>query len=140
MKRLPAYVMFINIMLLVAASYLMFWPVKLAVIYNEPFPVESYEVARGETLYFTIEFSKSRSYRVISHRSIICEDGNLITLSNSYADTNAPVGRHTVTIGILIPEKSSLGKCYIQLENTYEINPLRTEYRTMRTQNFVIIN
>ena len=131
--------MFLNIFVLVGLYYLMFWPVPLAEIYNEPFPVTPQEVKRGETLYFTIDFEKRSHYTVTSHRAIICKDGNLVTLANHTSNTHAPLGRHQATIGINLPDKVSNGECYIQLENTYDINPLREEHRTMRTQDFTVI-
>lgn len=137
-NKITAAIMFLNVAALLVIGYLMFAPVQLAEIYNEPFPVIPQEVKRGETVSFVVEFNKTKQYRVTSHRSIICADGNLVTLSQT-SSTNAPLGKHTATIELVIPDKVSIGSCYIQLENTYHINPMRDEHRDMRTQDFTVI-
>lgn len=132
-----------NFIVMLVAGWLMFIPVNLAEVYNEPFDVFPAEVQRGDTITFAVEFYKTDNYRVESTRAIICDDGNLVTLAvpNSTDGTvrsSVSQGRHTATVEITIPEKTSLGKCHVELNNTYYVNPLRTLYRTMETKDFTV--
>lgn len=129
--------MIINFLALAAFAYLMLWPVAFPIIYNEPFPVSHSEIKKGETLSYVIDFYKFKDYVSEIHQNIICEDGNLMTLVP--VNTNYPVGRHTITSSVVIPEKASYSKCYLELSVTYHINPLRSENRTMRTESFTIV-
>lgn len=128
--------MLLNLGLLVWVGYMLFWPVQLAEIYNEPFPVYPQVVERGDTLMYEIEFNKTKQYRVAANKNIICEDGNLVTLAPTESD--APLGKHKAVGSIVIPEKASSGDCYLQFDNTYYVNALRSVHREMRTQSFII--
>ena len=125
-----------NIAVLLVVGYMFFHPVDLAVIYNEPFPVEPKEVQRGEKVSYDIHYNKPKQYRVQSDKNIICEDGNLVTLAP--VSSNSPVGEYSVTVSVKVPEKTSLGSCFIQIQNTYYINAFRTVDKTMRTQDFIV--
>jgi len=119
-------------------AVLLFAPVELDIIYNEPFPVYPSEVKRGEEITWIVEFSKTNSHPATINRTIVCADGNLVTLSAS--ETNVPMTERMIAVGgVTIPEKTSLGVCYTELVATYHINPLRNIEKTMRTQNFTVI-
>lgn len=112
--------------------------------FNEPLVVEPYpilnennEVARGKYVFYVIEFTKYEDMPVETNRNIICADGNLVTLAP--IQTDAPVGYHKTVGEIAIPQKTSLGECFIQFKSTYHINKLRTEQRERRTDPFYVI-
>lgn len=136
-NKLTGIFMFLNFVALLGVGYLMFWPVELAEVYNEPFPVRPAEVKRGGELEFYVHFKKTKQYQVTSNRNIICADGNLVTLAPN--KSHSPLGEHKTWTSITIPQKASLGTCYLQLENTYHINPIRTLHRELRTQDFTIV-
>lgn len=138
-NKLTTIIMAINITILLAVGYLMFWPAQLSIVYNEPFPVYPQVVKRGDPLSYTVEMTKRATYDVHSSQSIICADGNLVTLADKNLRSSLPEGDHTVTDKIIIPEKVSDGRCYLQLQATYEINPLRDEHRIMKTEEFIVI-
>jgi hypothetical protein len=127
----------LNVITLVIAGVLLFWPAQLPIIYNEPFPVYPEVVHKGETLTFTMEVNKRKQYTVDVHKNIVCEDGNLVTLAPAH--TNIPLGRQTVRPEVVIPTKASYSTCYIEITSVYEVNPLRSETQVMRTQSFKII-
>ena len=127
----------LNLVALAIVGYSLFAPVELDIIYNEPFPVSPTVVQRGEYLSWEVEYSKTNDHPATIHRNIICGD-NLITLTSS--ETNAPrTERKTVTGGTIVPEKTSLGVCYVELIATYHINSFREIVRSMRTQDFTVI-
>lgn len=136
-QKLSAVLLLTNLAILGVLAYLLLWPVQLPIVYNEPFPVFPDVVRKGESIYYTMDVNKRESFVADVHKNIICNDGNLVTLAP--VATNIPVGRRTITPEVTIPYKSSLGVCHIEIENTYYINPLRTETQAMRTQDFTII-
>ena len=124
--------------LIVWFSYLLLEPFDEPLV-TEPFPVlnENKEVQRGGVLYYQIEFTKYQDVPVTSHKNIICADGNLVTLATT--NTDAPVGVHKVVGEITIPEKTSLGECYVQFKTTYHINQFKEEQRERTTEVFNVI-
>ena len=123
-----------GVLLLVA---LLFWPVHLPILYNEPFPVFPTEVKRGETISYVMEYDKRQSFPVDIYKNIVCDDGNLVTLAPKI--TNISIGRGKVTPTIVIPEKTSLGICHVEIEHVYKINPVRTAHQSFSTDNFDVI-
>lgn len=116
--------------------FLLVAPVQLDEVYNEPFPVYPAELKKGEEVFWDIEYSKSNPYKAFINRNIICGD-NLVTLAPE--TTDAPYGDRVIARGsVVLPEKVSLGTCYIELKATYEINRLRTIQKTFVTQDFYI--
>lgn len=136
-QKLTAIMLFANLLVIAGAAGLLFWPAHLPIIYNEPFPVRPEVVYKGDTLFYTMELRKDSQYNADWNRNIICEDGNLVTLSPQHTDM--PIGKQTVTGSIVIPQKASFSVCYLQLEVSYQVNPLRREHQTMRTQSFTIV-
>lgn len=135
--RLLSTFFFLNFLAVAWLFWMMFHPVELAEIYNEPFPIYPQEVKKGEELHYTIHFKKTKNYRVTSNKNIVCEDGNLVTLAPQ--TTNASLGEYKASSKIVIPENITLGVCYIEFKTTYHINPLRDMQRTLKTQKFTII-
>jgi hypothetical protein len=130
--------MFVNLGIAIFLFYLLAFPVRLDIVYNEPFPVYPDVVKKGEELTWVVEFSKSNNYPAILNRNILCADGNLVTLAP--LETNVPpTERNKAIFSINIPEKSSLGECYLSVTATYHINPIRTIQRTYVTEVFTVI-
>ena len=136
-QRATVGLLILNIITLLIAGVLLFWPAQLPIIYNEPFPVYPEVVHKGDTLTYTMVVNKRKQYQVDIHKNIVCEDGNLVTLAPT--KTNIPLGKQTVRPEVIIPTKASYSTCYIQINSTYHVNPLRNETQIMRTQNFKII-
>lgn len=127
----------LNVIVLLIAAFLLFFPTSLPIVYNEPFPVYPTEVKKGETLTYTMVVNKRKQYQVDIHKNIVCEDGNLVTLAST--KTNIPLGKQTIHPEVIIPSKASYSTCYIEIISTYHVNPLRNEVQTMRTQTFKIV-
>lgn len=104
----------------------------------QPFPVlnEGHTVSRGDVLVYEIEFTKHQDVPVTSLKNIICADGNLVTLAST--QTNAPVGQHKVIGEVTIPQKTSLGECYVSFETTYHVNKLKDVTRHRETEWFTV--
>ena len=119
-------------------TYLMFEPFHEPLVV-EPFPVlnENKEVVRGELLYYTIQLTKYQDIPVSSFKSIVCADGNLVTLA--FAQTSLPLGTHKLDTNVRIPEKTSLGECYLHFETTFHVNKLKDVHRERNTEVFYVI-
>lgn len=118
-------------------AYMLFFPATIPEVLNSPYPVSPLEVKRGEEISYTIHYIKTVNMPVVGNRNIICADGNLVTLAP--ITTNAPLGENMAQGTITIPEKTSLGECYIDFNVSYDVNPLRTEHRNYRTETFTVI-
>jgi hypothetical protein len=129
--------MSVNLLLFVAVAYLLYWPAPLPIVYNEPFPLDKTEVKRGEEISYFVHLDKRTQYAATLNRNIICDDGNLVTLASQ--ESNAPVGEQQIWVSITVPMKTSLGTCHLEMNNAYHINPLRTEYVSLETQDFTVI-
>lgn len=136
-QRATVGLLILNAIVIAVAGFLLFFPAQLPIIYNEPFPVYPTEVKKGETITYTMEVNKRKQYTVDVHKNIVCEDGNLVTLATN--QTNIPLGKQTIRPEVIIPAKASFATCYIEIVSVYEVNPLRSESQTMRTQTFKII-
>ena len=130
-------IMALNIVVLLVLGYFWFWPAPLPIIYNEPFPLDKTEVKRGEEISYLIHLDKRANYSAKLNRNIICKDGNLVTLAPQ--DSHIPNGESWVWVTVTVPMKTSPSTCYLEMNNSYFINPLRTETMTMRTQDFKVI-
>lgn len=131
-------VMSVNLLAAIYLFYMLAFPVQLDVIHNEPFPVYPTEIKKGEEIFWEVEYSKTNNFPATINRNIICEDGNLITLASD--EVNAPQAVRKIAKGsAFIPNKTSLGKCYVELAATYHINPLRNETKSYKTTTFNVI-
>jgi len=136
MNHLTAVFMAINFATISVVGYMLFYPAPLPVVYNEPFPLDKEHVARGEEISYLVHLNKLADYNAKLNRNIICDDGNLVTLAPQ--ESRVGVGEHKIWVSVTVPMKTSLGTCHLEMNNAYEINPLRTEYVDMRSQDFVV--
>ena len=135
-NKLTALFMALNFAILAVVGYMLFYPAPLPVVYNEPFPLDKSVVERGEQISYLIHLNKIADYTAKLNRNIVCDDGNLVTLAPQ--ESRVAQGEHKIWVSVTVPMKTSLGTCHLEMNNAYEINPLRTEYVDMRSQDFVV--
>lgn len=123
----------------------MWWTLQPTVLprVTEPMPVlnENNEVGVGDTLLVQLSITKLKEQTPIdSSRYISCASGNLITLTA--APTKLPVGSYEViSDDVIIPERLSVGDtCTFEITIVYEINPIRTESVTFKSELFTIVD
>ena len=136
MNQITTIIMALNIAILLVVGWMLFWPAPLPIIYNEPFPLDKQEVKRGEQISYLIHLRKTADYDAELNRNIVCDDGNLVTLASQ--NSHVPQGEHQIWVTITVPQKTSLGTCHLEMMNTYKINPIRNEYLSLRSQDFVV--
>lgn len=129
--------MIINIVAIAIVGWLLFHPVQLPIVYNQPFPTDKQEVKVGEEISYLIEINKTENRQVTINRNIICDDGSLVSMVPITSDI--PLGKQNVWFSFIVPLKTSFGKCYLEMKNIYRINPVREEKLTFRTQEFTVI-
>ena len=103
-----------------------------------PMPVEFSVIARGDEQTFVIEYTKYDEAEVVGTRTIQCEDGNLVTLTQ--IRTNLPIGSGVIhSIPFVIPQKTSLGMCKLVVNVRYDINPHKVVFDEYETVLFEVI-
>jgi len=118
--------------------FLSFYPFKTLEVYEPVKVVGSKIVRRGESMDFELTYEKYVNAEVERTRVIICDDGNLVTLSSEAI--LLPIGSHTLnTNHFIIPAKISNGQCHVQWSSAYHINPLRTIIVTYSSENFTVV-
>jgi len=103
-----------------------------------PMPVEYSVIARGEEQTFLITYTKYDEAEVVGTRTIQCEDGNLVTLTQ--VRTNLPLGSGTIhSMPFKIPTKTSLGMCKLVVVVRYEVNPHKVVFGGYETEPFMVV-
>lgn len=121
--------------------YVLFWgfyPFKVADVV-QPYEVKNANktVTRETDLILEANYFKYMNVRTQSDRMIICDDGNLVTLSPSFS--NLPMGQQTLNFKVTIPAKTSLGLCKYRQVVQYFVNPLQTQNVIFESEKFLVI-
>lgn len=120
--------------------YLVIYPYEIPQVIN-PLPLTNGgEYKRGEEFSFYVTYVKKHSIPAVATRTIQCDDGNLVTLTDF--TTNLPVTTTPKTIisnPTTIPMKTSLGICKMVMVVTYRFNPIREIAITYETEPFKVI-
>jgi hypothetical protein len=106
----------------------------------QPYKVlnENKEVVRGEKLVYEVEYTKHTDTPAVIYRNVVCDDGNLVTLSP--VDSNVPRGEHKIVRSdVVIPGKTSLGMCKLSIVLDYEWSHIRDIRYNFETESFKVI-
>ena len=106
---------------------------------EQPFTFQTVqdEVRRGDNINFTFYYQKHYSVSGETIRELICGD-NLITLTPFKTDLPVSDEVQTVVGVVEIPEKASLGECYLVYTTQRELNPLRAYTERFESNMFNI--
>ena len=130
---------------IVTASVLsIFWllaPYQVTQI-EEPINIvnENNEVRIGEPIIQELKIHKPDDDAPTNvSRLILCEDGNLVTLSNLQT-LNLPVGKYTlVNDRYILPPKVAVGsRCQFVWRQSYPVNPIRSIQVEWRSETFTV--
>ena len=116
-------------------------PVSLPSI-DEPIPIlnDNREIAIGEPIRMLLRVDKPQDIEAErTSRSIICESGNLVTLTESTQDV--PAGSFTaVADNVNLPNKVDVGDtCQFRYNVDYRINPIRTDEVEWLSEPFTVV-
>lgn len=141
--RLAGYLILATIFIFV---YWLCFPIRVIDVHSVEVLNEDKIVERNGKLNLKFSYTK---YIDIStdevFRHIECVDGNLVTMTSiTSIFTDLPKGSHTFDTTdlqhqIIIPQKTSLGECYMVFTNEYKVNPLKTVSVTYETEPFIVI-
>jgi hypothetical protein len=101
---------------------------------------ENKEIPVNDNIIMELEVNKPNDRPVATaSRSIVCDDGNLITLAPSV--NNLPVGEYTIVNDtFVLPPKTRPGaKCSFVFVNTYKVNPIREITKTWTSEEFLVL-
>lgn len=128
-----------NLLLLGLVGWWLWYPYQLPNV-EQPIEINNPEnkIAIGEVISMTLRVSKPVSLVSRSQPNITCEDGNLVTLSNS--SKTLPVGEYVLkSDNYILPPKVNVGAvCKFNFVNTYQVNPIRTEIIIWSSELFTV--
>lgn len=120
----------------IALLYMLFWPIQTIELQDNPIPVLTKSVVAGDILKYKFTYTKYTKKRCVAHRVLLND-----TLINLPAISSiAPIGTHTVTVTVKIPEYAPPGKYILRTKLVYQVNPLRTIERVFDTEEFEVLN
>lgn len=131
-------VIFGNLALIGLVAWWLLHPYTLPDI-KEPIPImnENKVVAVGEPIKMKLQINKPREMAPTSiNRTISCNDGNLVTMTALAQDM--PTGNYTIpSENFILPPKVAKGAtCKFIFQNTYKLNPLRSETVIWSSEDF----
>lgn len=115
-------------------SYLLFFPVNVLEIKNEPLTIKNKVVERGEKLTFISDYCKYIDVPSRTDISFVNHDISPALLSF----TNAPKGCHVREFHVGVPLTVNPGKQHLLILVTYRINPIREEHYKFVTEDFIV--
>ena len=124
-----------GLLLFVYVAYLLFYPQVPGKFINDPFPVECDTVVQGQSLRYYVEYEKYIDMPVVIQVTLV--NHVVINYPNIYMHLPTDVV-HRKYNEVFIPEYITPGDAYLQIIAVYNINPLRNEILTARTQKFYI--
>lgn len=127
-----------NLLLIGMVAWWLLHPYTLPAI-KEPIPImnENKIVAVGEPIKMKLQINKPREMAPTSiNRTISCNDGNLVTMTALAQDM--PTGSYTThSENFILPPKVAKGStCKFNFQNTYKLNPLRSETVIWSSEDF----
>lgn len=133
------------IMLTVFTVTYAFWqvyPYKVSSI-QQPIKIlnKNKQVAIGESIIQELHINKPNNAAPIDvSRTILCEDGNLVTLSPNVA-TNLPIGEYTLINDkyVLLPKVAIGAKCIFVWRQSYQVNPIKKIPVEWRSETFTVV-
>lgn len=107
---------------------------------EQPYSFETLDntVKRGEIVEFAFYYQKHYQVEGETSRSLICGD-NLITLTSFKSNLDTSDKIESVIGRVEIPEKASLGECYLTYTTTRTLNPIRTYTERFESDIFLVI-
>ena len=125
----------IAILLVVIASYFAFASVEVIVPNIQPYRVITKEVAPGDAFIYEVDACKYRAVPSTVTRRFVDEDGTRYPQPPESSNIKEGCGKIRVPVAtpMLHP-----GTWYMDLEISYQVNPLRTENYRFTTETFQI--
>jgi hypothetical protein len=138
-QRILRYVLYTIVGLAVGVAFLfLFWVVQspnVLDVKNSPFPIRPPVVAQDDIIWVKANYCKNSDakgelvVRLIGKRSII---------RLPYGNEAQAAGCVDRELPIPIPEYATDDVYYIQFDVTYQVNPIKTQMVTMRSQEFTV--
>ena len=146
MRKASALRLLVALLLLVLGIWAIVWvywlnePVTLPDV-REPIPVLNQDktIAIGEPIRLLVTVDKPMDVEAErASRSIVCESGNLVTLTPSTRDL--PTGQFTIVFDdVDLPPKVEPGDvCQFRFNLDYRINPIRIDERVWFSEEFTV--
>lgn len=126
----------IAIVMVLIASYMAFASVKVIVPNVQPYKVITKEVRPGEAFIYEVDACKYKAVPSVVTRRFVDEKGT--RYPQPPESSNIKQGCGVIRVPIATPQLHP-GTWYLDLEISYQVNPLRTENYRFTTETFSII-
>ena len=127
----------IAILMIVIIAYLAFASVKVIAPNIQPYRVITKEVKVGDILIYEVDSCKYKSVPATVTRRFVDEQSTRYPQPTEVS--NIKEGCSVIRVPVAIPQLHS-GIWYMELEISYQVNPLRTENYHFTTEKFNIID
>jgi len=124
------------IVIYLVLTYWLLWPYVPIEIHNIEIMNKDNIAYAGDVLKYSVNYTKDYSYPVVKvTRQLI--DGTVIVLPSGKT-SRLPVGDHTVSVEVKIPDYICSNTYIFHLTAEYKVNPLRTVTVFARSKPFLI--
>ena len=124
--------------LMLVTLFWLIYPYRIIDV-ESPLPTSSNVVNREQVLVSTMTYTKYTDLRPTNvTKSIICEDGNLVTLAAGNGN-GLPQGTRTLEVETVVPAKTSKSICAVHWRVEFKPNPIRVITVWFQTEPFVVI-
>lgn len=123
---------------LIMIGTVVYWytaPYKPLILNTMPLPVYNKTVKTGGVLVYKLDYCKSNNFPVKINRKFM--DGIIYSVPEIQAQ-NEP-GCRIMNIGVEIPHNLPIGKYILNINYTYQVNPLRIVTVETHTEEFEVI-
>jgi hypothetical protein len=125
----------LSFILTILFTYWTVRPYKVIQFKNQPFEILTPVVKAGETLRYRLDYCKYMDIGSQITRSFI--DG--VIYDTPPFKTHRDIGCHETVVELKVPKTLQSGRYFLQIDYRYQVNPIRNEDITARTQEFDII-
>lgn len=120
-------------------GYLLTYPFVVSEV-DQPFKVlnKDKHVKLGEVLVLGVGITKymDSSARITQH--LLCDGGRVVSMPTRYS--SLPVGSHKLTVVIPVPTETPQGKCNYVAGYDFQINGIRSIYKSLHSETFDVSN
>lgn len=124
------------ILMVLIASYLAFVPVRVITPNIQPYKAITKEIEAGDMFIYEVDACKHIAKPSIATRRFVDEKGT--RYPQPPESSNILPGCQVIRIPVATPSTLKPGVWYLDLEISYQINPLRTENYHFTTEKFTI--
>jgi hypothetical protein len=115
-------------------AFWLFYPYQTITFNKLPYQTEKLEYVQGDTAYYTIDYCKYTDITPTIRKFFV--DG--LRIQAEEHESKLTPGCRTQRISVKIPKSLPAGKWHVEVESTYQLNPIRTVTTKNETNWFIV--